>query len=151
MLRISNKYLSLTRNKFWKMMKNMLYDKGRKKDEEHSCINELSYNALRPSWWVVCIIIIIIIITWNKAKSFPAVCPFFFFLPFPTLSGVGTTCFSSYCDKDSEIIFTTDRLPDVNPVVCSYVCLYLYHYTTWWILMREKCLYVYNMHNLKFI
>jgi hypothetical protein len=30
------------------------------------------------------------------------------------LSGVGTTCFSSCCDKDSETIFTTDRLPDVN-------------------------------------
>jgi hypothetical protein len=36
---------------------------------------------------------------------------------FPTLiplSGVGTTCFSSCCDKDSAIIFTTGRLPDVN-------------------------------------
>jgi hypothetical protein len=36
----------------------------------------------------------------------------------PTLippSGVGTTCFSSCCDKDSAIIFTTGRLPDVNP------------------------------------
>jgi hypothetical protein len=31
------------------------------------------------------------------------------------LSGVGTTCFSSCCDKDSAIIFTTSRLPDVNP------------------------------------
>jgi hypothetical protein len=31
------------------------------------------------------------------------------------LSGVGTTCFSSCCDKDSAIIFTTGRLPDVNP------------------------------------
>jgi hypothetical protein len=31
------------------------------------------------------------------------------------LSGVGTTCFSSCCDKDSAIIFTTDGLPDVNP------------------------------------
>jgi hypothetical protein len=30
------------------------------------------------------------------------------------LSGVGTTCFSSCCDKDSAIIFTTGRLPDVN-------------------------------------
>jgi hypothetical protein len=39
----------------------------------------------------------------------------FFFLPFPTLSGVGTTCFSLCCDKDSAIIFTTGRLPDVNP------------------------------------
>jgi hypothetical protein len=39
-----------------------------------------------------------------------------FFLP-PTLiplSGVGTTCFSSCCDKDSAIIFTTGYLPDVN-------------------------------------
>jgi hypothetical protein len=37
---------------------------------------------------------------------------------FPTLiplSGVGTTCFSSCCDKDSAIIFTTSLLPDVNP------------------------------------
>jgi hypothetical protein len=36
----------------------------------------------------------------------------------PTLipqSGVGTTRFSSCCDKDSEIIFTIGRLPDVNP------------------------------------
>jgi hypothetical protein len=31
------------------------------------------------------------------------------------LSGVGTTCFSLCCDKDSAIIFTTGRLPDVNP------------------------------------
>jgi hypothetical protein len=31
------------------------------------------------------------------------------------LSGVGTTCFSSCCDKDSAFIFTTGRLPDVNP------------------------------------
>jgi 4-diphosphocytidyl-2C-methyl-D-erythritol kinase len=30
------------------------------------------------------------------------------------LSGVGTTCFSSCCDKDTAIIFTTGRLPDVN-------------------------------------
>jgi hypothetical protein len=37
---------------------------------------------------------------------------FFFFLPFPKLSGVG---FSLCCDKDSAIIFTTSRLPDVNP------------------------------------
>jgi hypothetical protein len=34
--------------------------------------------------------------------------------PFPTLSEVGTTCFLSCCDKDSAIIFTTGRLPDVN-------------------------------------
>jgi hypothetical protein len=31
------------------------------------------------------------------------------------LSGVGTTCFSSCCDKYSAFIFTTGRLPDVNP------------------------------------
>jgi hypothetical protein len=31
------------------------------------------------------------------------------------LSGVGTTCFSSCYDKKSAIIFTTSRLPDVNP------------------------------------
>jgi hypothetical protein len=32
------------------------------------------------------------------------------------LSGVSTTCYySSCCDKDSAIIFTTGRLPDVNP------------------------------------
>jgi hypothetical protein len=31
------------------------------------------------------------------------------------LSGVGITCFSSCCDKDSAIIFTTGRLPDINP------------------------------------
>jgi hypothetical protein len=31
------------------------------------------------------------------------------------LSGVGKTCFSSCCDKDSAIIFTTSHLPDVNP------------------------------------
>jgi hypothetical protein len=31
------------------------------------------------------------------------------------LSEVGTACFISCCDKDSAIIFTTGRLPDVNP------------------------------------
>jgi hypothetical protein len=31
------------------------------------------------------------------------------------LSEVGTTSFSSCCYKDSAIIFTTGRLPDVNP------------------------------------
>jgi hypothetical protein len=31
---------------------------------------------------------------------------------FPTLIPLS---FSSCCDKDSAIIFTTDRLPDVNP------------------------------------
>jgi hypothetical protein len=47
---------------------------------------------------------------------------FFYFVPDtflpPTLiplSGVGTTCFLSCCDKDLAIIFTTGRLPDVNP------------------------------------
>jgi hypothetical protein len=39
----------------------------------------------------------------------------FFFLPFRTLSGVGTTRLSSCCDKDSAIIFMTGHLPDVNP------------------------------------
>jgi hypothetical protein len=46
-----------------------------------------------------------------NTKSMSMSCP-------PTLiplSGVGTTCFSSCCDKDSTIIFTTGRLPDVNP------------------------------------
>jgi hypothetical protein len=36
---------------------------------------------------------------------------------FPTiapLNVVGTTCFASCCDKDSAIILTTGRLPDVN-------------------------------------
>jgi hypothetical protein len=37
------------------------------------------------------------------------------FPPLIPLSGVGTTCFSSYCDKDSAIIYTTGRLPDINP------------------------------------
>jgi hypothetical protein len=32
------------------------------------------------------------------------------------LSGVDTTCFSSCRDKDSSIIFTTGRLPNVNPL-----------------------------------
>jgi hypothetical protein len=32
-----------------------------------------------------------------------------------TLSAVGTTCFSSCCDKDSAIIFTTRRLPERQP------------------------------------
>jgi hypothetical protein len=31
------------------------------------------------------------------------------------LSGVGATCFSSCCDKDWAIIFTTGRLPEINP------------------------------------
>jgi hypothetical protein len=41
--------------------------------------------------------------------------------PLIPLSGVGTTCFAciymfiTICDKDSIIIFTTGRLPDVNP------------------------------------
>jgi hypothetical protein len=35
--------------------------------------------------------------------------------PFTTQSGVDTTCFSSCCDKHSAIIYTTGRLPDVNP------------------------------------
>jgi hypothetical protein len=39
---------------------------------------------------------------------------FFSSYPFPSLNGVGTTCFSSCYDKDSAIIFTTG-LPDVNP------------------------------------
>jgi hypothetical protein len=40
----------------------------------------------------------------------------FFLLPkLIPLSGVGTTCFSSCCDKNWAIIFTTGRLPDVNP------------------------------------
>jgi hypothetical protein len=34
--------------------------------------------------------------------------------PFPTPSGIGTTCFSSCCDKHSAIIFTTGRLSDIN-------------------------------------
>jgi hypothetical protein len=37
------------------------------------------------------------------------------------LSGVGTTCFSSCCDKDSAIIFTTGRLPDVNSLKLALV------------------------------
>jgi hypothetical protein len=37
----------------------------------------------------------------------------FFFSLF--LTGVGTTRFSSWCDKDSAIVFTTGRLPEVNP------------------------------------
>jgi hypothetical protein len=41
---------------------------------------------------------------------------------FPTLSGVGTKCFSSCCDKDSAIIFTTGRLPDVNPALSWSEC-----------------------------
>jgi ABC-type dipeptide/oligopeptide/nickel transport system permease component len=40
---------------------------------------------------------------------------FFFFLPIPTVSGVGTTSFSSCCDKYWALILTTGRLPDVNP------------------------------------
>jgi hypothetical protein len=35
-------------------------------------------------------------------------------LLFPTLNGVGTTCFSSCCDRDSAITFTAGRLSDVN-------------------------------------
>jgi hypothetical protein len=34
--------------------------------------------------------------------------------PFPTLSGVCSTCFSSSCDEDSAIIFTNGHLSDVN-------------------------------------
>jgi hypothetical protein len=42
----------------------------------------------------------------------------FFLKKIPTLiplSGVGTTCFSSCCDKDLAKVFATGRLPDVNP------------------------------------
>jgi hypothetical protein len=38
----------------------------------------------------------------------------FFFPTLIPLSEVGT-CFLPCCDKDSAIIFTTGRLPDVNP------------------------------------
>jgi hypothetical protein len=31
------------------------------------------------------------------------------------VSSSSSSCFSSCCDKDSAIIFTTGRLPDVNP------------------------------------
>jgi hypothetical protein len=31
------------------------------------------------------------------------------------MKAVGTSCFSSCCDKDSAIIFTTSRLSDANP------------------------------------
>jgi hypothetical protein len=31
------------------------------------------------------------------------------------LRGVGTIGFSSYCDKDSAIIFRTGHLPHINP------------------------------------
>jgi hypothetical protein len=42
---------------------------------------------------------------------------FFFLSFFPQLfCEVGTTCFSSRCDTDSAIIFTTGCLPDVNPL-----------------------------------
>jgi hypothetical protein len=37
-----------------------------------------------------------------------------FLFPIP-LKGVGTTCFSSCCDKDSAFLFTASRLPEVNP------------------------------------
>jgi hypothetical protein len=37
------------------------------------------------------------------------------FLTLIPLSGVDTTSFSLCCDKDSATIFTTGRLPDVNP------------------------------------
>jgi hypothetical protein len=56
--------------------------------------------AIEPQWW---------------QTGVPKNEMSFFFLPFPILSGVGTTCFSSCCDKDSAIIFTTGRLPDVSP------------------------------------
>jgi hypothetical protein len=41
--------------------------------------------------------------------------PLFLFPTLIPLSGVDTTCFSSCCDKDSAIIFTTGHLLDVNP------------------------------------
>jgi hypothetical protein len=44
------------------------------------------------------------------------------------LSTVGTTCFSSCCDKDSAFIFTTGRLPDVNPLY-KYHSIYKYPMT----------------------
>jgi hypothetical protein len=44
----------------------------------------------------------------------------FFFLPIQ-LNRVGKTCFSSYFDKDSAIIFTTGRLPVVNTLLESEV------------------------------
>jgi hypothetical protein len=40
--------------------------------------------------------------------------PFFLFITFISLSGIGTKYFTSRCDIDSAIIFTTGRWPDVN-------------------------------------
>jgi hypothetical protein len=53
----------------------------------------------------------------NRSHRFNGQALYNIYLP-PTLiplSGVGTTCFSSCCDKDSAIIFTTGRLPEVKP------------------------------------
>jgi hypothetical protein len=51
---------------------------------------------------------------------------FFYYLlsssyPFPSLSKVGTTCFSSCCDKDSAIIFATGRLQRQPPLKLQWV------------------------------
>jgi hypothetical protein len=40
------------------------------------------------------------------------------------MSGVDTTCFSSCCDKDLAIVFTTGRLPDVDLLI--HLLLYQY-------------------------
>jgi hypothetical protein len=45
-------------------------------------------------------------IVWRKCLLIPTLIP---------LSRVGTTCFSSFFHKDLVIIYTTGRLPDVNP------------------------------------
>jgi hypothetical protein len=42
-------------------------------------------------------------------------CPYLFFFLLLCHCGVGTTCFSSCCDKGSAIILATGRLPDINP------------------------------------
>jgi hypothetical protein len=48
-----------------------------------------------------------------------------YIIHFPTLirlSGVGTICFSSCSDKDSAIIFTTGREPDINSALSWSGC-----------------------------
>jgi hypothetical protein len=48
------------------------------------------------------------------SKEFIYLSSFFSFSYFIPLSEVGNM-FLSCCDKDSAIVFTTGRLPDVNP------------------------------------
>jgi hypothetical protein len=60
----------------------------------------------------------ILVCIFIRSLEFIALCIISMYYLLPTLiplSGIGTTCFSACCDKDSVIIFMTGRLTDVKP------------------------------------